>query len=94
MQYDNELIDLVTSVWSEKVYIETSEYIITGDIFMPKAGKKSRLLSEILNSKKTFLAVKNCTVESKIYPERPVKEYEFLQVNLSSILIMRSLEND
>ena len=37
---NKEILELSTSAWREKVYIETSEHIICGYIFMPKIGKK------------------------------------------------------
>ena len=88
---NKDLIELSTSALREKVYIETSEHVISGYIFMPKIGKKSRLLSEVLNGNKNFLAVKNCTLEYKHQTTKPVEEHEFLQVNISSILIMRPI---
>ena len=88
---NNENIDLTNSAWCEKVYIETMEHIIKGHVFMPKIGKRSRLLTEVLNSNKNFIAVKNCRLESKLNPSRPVEEYDFLQVNISTILIMRPI---
>ena len=88
---NNEILELTTSAWCEKVYIETSEHIIQGYVFMPKIGKKNRLLSEILNSNKNFLAIKNSTLEYKLAPSRAIEEHEFLQVNISSILIMRPM---
>ena len=91
---NKELIELSTSAWREKVYIETSEHIISGYIFMPKIGKKNRLLSEVLNGTKSFLAVKNCLLEYKLNPSKAVEEHDFMQVNISSILIMRPLYED
>ncbi len=91
---NKEILELTTSAWREKVYIETSEHIIRGYVFMPKIGKKNRLLSEILNTNKNFIAVKNCSLEYKLLPNRDVEEYDFLQVNISSILIMRPLYED
>ena len=91
---NNEILELTTSAWREKVYIETSEHVICGYVFMPKIGKKNRLLSEILNTGKNFVAVKNCTLEYKLNPGRDVEEHEFVQVNISSILIMRPLYED
>ena len=44
---NNEILELTTSAWREKVYIETAEFIVKGYVFMPKIGKKSRLLSEL-----------------------------------------------
>ena len=91
---NNEILELTTSAWREKVYIETTEHIIRGYIFMPKIGKRNRLLSEVLNGNKSFLAVKNCTIEYKLNPSRDIEEHDFLQVNISSILIMRPLYED
>ncbi len=91
---NKEILELTTSAWREKVYIETAEHVICGYVFMPKIGKKSRLLSEVLNTNKSFLAVKNCTLEYKLNPSRAVEEHDFLQVNISSILIMRPLYED
>ena len=91
---NNEILELTTSAWREKVYIETTEHIIRGYIFMPKIGKKNRLLSEVLNGNKNFLAVKNCSMEYKLNPSKNIEEHEFLQVNISSILIMRPLYED
>ena len=88
---NKEILELTTSAWREKVYIETSELIICGYIFMPKIGKKARLLSDVLNGNKNFIAVKNCTIEYKLNPSRNIEEHEFMQVNVSSILIMRPL---
>lgn len=91
---NNEILELATAAWREKVYIETAEYIICGYIFMPKIGKKTRLLSEVLNTGKNFIAVKDCKLESKLNKSRSIEEHEFLQVNISSILIMRPLYED
>ena len=77
---NKEILELSTSAWREKVYIETSEHVICGYVFMPKIGKKTRLLTEILNTGKTFLAA--------------VEQHEFMQVNISSILIMRPLYDE
>ena len=88
---NKEILQLSTSAWKEKVDIETTEHIIRGYIFMPKIGKKNRLLTEILNGNKHFLAVKNCSMEFKLIPAKPVEEHDFMQVNIASILIMRPL---
>ena len=91
---NKEILELTTSAWREKVYIETSEHVIRGYTFMPKIGKKNRLLSEVLNGTKSFLAVKNCLLEYKLNPSKAVEEHDFMQVNISSILIMRPLYED
>ena len=61
---------------------------------MPKIGKKNRLLSEVLNGNKNFIAVKNCTLEYKLNPSRSVEEHDFMQVNIATILIMRPLYDE
>lgn len=91
---NKEILELSTSAWREKVYIETSEHIICGYIFMPKIGKKNRLLTEVLNGNKNFLAVKNCTLEYKLNPSKNVEEHDFMQVNIASILLLRPLYDE
>ena len=58
---------------------------------MPKIGKKTRLLSDLLNANKTFLAVKDCSIESKLNTTKPVEEHDFMQINISTILLMRPI---
>ena len=91
---NKEIISIMDSVWKEKVYIETTEYVIVGYIFMPKIGKRSRLLTEVLNSNKQFIAVKECQIESKLNPQKEIETHDFIQVNISSILIMRPADED
>ena len=88
----NEVIEMASSAWKEKVYIETAEHIICGYIFMPKIGKKNRLLSEVLNMGKSFLAVKECTLEYKNHKNGAIEQHDFIQVNISAILIMRPMD--
>ena len=83
--------ELSTNAWSEKVYIETAEHIICGYVFMPKIGKRARLLSDILNTEKNFIAVKQCSLEYKLNPTRNIESHDFLEVNIASILIMRPI---
>lgn len=91
---NKDILGFTEAAWKEKVYIETSEHIICGYVFMPKIGKKTRLLSEILNTGKTFLAVKDCSLEYKLLPQRNIEKHDFMQVNVSSIIIMRPLSDD
>ena len=90
MTKKEEVQDL-NNAWSEKVYIETIEYIIKGTVHMPKIGKRERLLTEILNTNKQFLAVTDCYMESKLSPQKEVEHYDFLELNMSTILYMRPL---
>ena len=85
----SEIENIIDTVWKEKVYIETSEFIIVGYIYMPRIGKRNRLLTEVLNSRKQFIAVKDCRLEFKLAPHREIEYHDFLQINLSTILMMR-----
>ena len=85
---------ILNSTWKEKVYIETAEFIIIGYIFMPKIGKRTRLITEVLNSNKQFIAVKDCRLEFKLAPQREIEHHEFLQINISTILLMRPTYED
>ena len=87
-----EISEFTNSAWREKVYIETAEHIICGYIFMPKIGKKDRLITEVLNSGKSFIAVKECSVEYKHCPAKEIEFHNFMQVNVASILIMRPFD--
>ena len=58
---------------------------------MPKIGKRTRLLSDILNTEKNFIAVKDCSLEYKLNPTKSIESHEFLEVNISTILIMRPI---
>ena len=84
-----EISELMDTVWKEQVYIETAEFIIIGYIYVPKIGKKTRILSEVLNSRKQFIAVKDCSIEFKLMPQKEIEYHDFIQVNISTILIMR-----
>ena len=88
---NNERIEF-NEAWNERVYIETTEYIIKGTVFMPKIGKKERLLTEILNTNKQFLAVTDCIVESKLVPQKEVERYDFIEINLTTVLLMRPID--
>ncbi len=88
---NSEVIAAETSAWKEKVYIETAEHIICGYVFMPKIGKRNRLLSEVLNMGKNFIAVKDCSLEYKNRLSGAIENHDFLQVNISSILLMRPI---
>ena len=88
------LDNIGSGVWSERVLIVTADYEIKGDVFMPKVGKRNRLISDILNSTKSFIAVKNCTLEHRLIKERDIEHYDFLQLNLNSVIMMRPIPRE
>ncbi len=81
--------DIVKGYWSEKVLVVTKDYEIKGYVFMPRTGKKNRVLSDILNGEKRFVAIKEAEVASRQYPERKAEVCDFLHLNLDSIIILK-----
>ena len=89
-----ETSSLVTGIWSERVLVITKDYQIKGNVFMPKTGRKNRVLSDILNGAKRFVAIKNCEVIHREFPNRKAETHDFLQLNLNSIILLRPLNED
>lgn len=79
----------ISGVWSEKVLVITDDFEITGFVFMPKTGKRNRVLTDILNGKRRFIAIKDCELKKRKIPTDPIEKHDFIQVNLDSIIILR-----
>jgi hypothetical protein len=86
--------DFVAGVWSERVLVVTQDYEIKGFVFMPRTGKRNRILSDILNGQKRFVAIKDCEVTHRLIPNRRTEYHNFLQLNLNSIILLRPTLND
>ena len=84
-EYSNN--ELVSGLWSEKVLIVTKDYEIQGYIFMPKIGKQNRIISDILNSSKRFVAVKDCEVVYRNQPNRRSEFHDFVQISQYVLLL-------
>ena len=79
----------IAGVWSERVLVITEDYEIKGYVFMPKTGRKNRILSDILNSTKRFVAIKNCKLKHRKSANRVTEAHDFIQLNLDSIVLIR-----
>ncbi len=86
---ESEIQDFVAGVWSEKVLVITEDYEIKGYVFLPKTGRKNRILSDILNGKKRFVAIKDCEITHRKTPNRKVEVHDFIQLNLEQIIMLR-----
>ena len=86
--------EFITGVWSERVLVVTQDYEIKGYVFMPKTGKKNRVLSDILNGLKRFVAIKDCEITHRLNPNRRTEYHNFLQINLNSIILLRPTLDD
>ena len=82
---DNGFADL----WSEKILVITDDYEINGSVFLPKIGKRNRVLTDILNNSKRFIAIKDATLLHRKFPEKPPEYQDFIQLNLDSIVMIR-----
>lgn len=83
------LDDFTLGYWSEKVLVITQDYEITGYVYMPRTGRKNRILSDILNGEKRFIAIKDCELKHRLIPERRAELHSFLQLNINSIILLR-----
>lgn len=86
--------NFVTGIWSERVLVITKDYEIKGSVFMPKTGRRNRILSDILNGAKRFVAIKDCEVKHRDFPNRKAEVHDFLQLNLNSIILLRPLGDE
>jgi len=91
-EFKNE--DFITGVWSERVLVITQDYEIKGYVFMPRTGRRNRVLSDILNGLKRFVAIKDCEVTHRLIPNRRTEFHHFLQLNLNSIILLRPTHDD
>ena len=89
---DDFIKSTVSGFWSEKVYVVTKDYEIKGYVFMPKTGRKNRVLSDILNGNKRFVAIKDAEITDRRYPDRAVELSDFIQINLDSIVLIRPIK--
>lgn len=86
---NTENTNFVSGMWSERVFVVTQDYEIRGYVFMPKTGRKNRVLSDILNGKKRFVAIKDCEVSFRNASSRKMEHQDFIQLNLNSIILLR-----
>ena len=82
-------MNFISGVWSERILVITQDYEIKGHVFMPKTGRKNRVLSDILNGKKRFVAIKDCDVSYRSLTNRRPEHHDFVQLNLNSIVLLR-----
>ena len=91
MVENNDAESFIKGVWSEQVLVITEDYEIIGKIFLPKINKRNRVLSDLLNGKKRFMAIKNCQIKHRHFPDRTTEEQDFIQLNINSIIMLRPI---
>ena len=91
MVENNDAASFIKGVWSEQVLVITEDYEIVGKIFLPKINKRNRVLSDLLNGKKRFMAIKNCQIKHRHFPDRITEEQDFIQLNINSFIMLRPI---
>ena len=81
--------DFTNGVWSERVLVITQDYESKSYVFMAKIGKRSRVISDIVNGKKRLVAIKDCEVAYRQLPNRRTEFHGLVQLNINSIIILR-----
>jgi len=81
------------NILKEYVYIETNDYIIKGYISGAIGTKNNRILSNVLNSNRDFVAIENCILQPRKFAmQKELEKVEFIEINKSSILIMKPIK--
>ena len=86
----DELTKQITTqagVWTERIFVVTNDFEVRGYVFLPKTGKKNRILTDILNSNKKFIAIKDCHIKYRL--DNSEEHQEFIQLNINSIIMLR-----
>lgn len=84
----------VTGFWSEKIFVVTEDYEIKGYVFMPKTGRRNRMLSDILNGQKRFVAIKDAEICYRKAMDRKAEISPYIQINLDSIILIKPCVGD
>jgi len=87
---DSNMGNYLSDLWTEKIFVVTNDYEIKGYVFMPKTGKRNRVLSDILNSSKRFVAIKDAEIKLRKSPD-VIENHSFIQLNLDNIVLLRPL---
>ena len=91
MVENNDAEIFIKGVWAEQVLVISEDYEIVGKIFLPKINKRNRVLSDLLNGKKRFMAIKNCQIKHRHFPDRTTEEQDFIQLNINTIIMLRPI---
>ncbi len=90
LQQDDLIKPSVYGFWSEKIFVITDNYEIKRYVFMPKTAGKNRGLSNILNSDKRFIAIKDLEIRTRGGSEKKAEHCSFIRLNLDSTTLIRS----
>lgn len=83
-----EKIDPKTTAMPVKVEILTPDYEIRGIVFVSRAARDDRRLTDLLNDpERRFLAVTDAEIINRTKPGS-IRRYSFLQVQIGNILML------
>lgn len=84
----------VSRFWAEKVCVITEDFEIIGYVFMPKTGKRERVLTDILNGEKRFVAIKDANITPRRGSNSNPEKHDYIQINIDSIVLIRPIREN
>lgn len=77
-----------------KIEIVTATHQMVGYIFLPRAMKENRRLTNLLNGDKRFIALTKVAVTDRLTGHKESKIYPFVQININSIELVKPIEEN
>lgn len=78
---------------STRIEMVTATHRLEGNIFLPRAMKENRRLTNLLNSDKRFVALTQVTVTDRTTGQQDATVYPYIQVNMNAIELVKPIEN-
>lgn len=78
---------------TERVVLETHEYLIEGSLVLPREGYRSRLSDFLNRGDVTFVPLTKTVTRSKADPQTPAIEREFIALSLQHIQLAYPLDD-
>lgn len=88
--------ELFSELTTEPTRIEvvTATHRLVGYIFLPRAMKENRRLTNLLNSDKRFIALTKVSVTDRLTNTTEPTTYPFVQMNINTIELVKPVDGD
>lgn len=77
---------------STRIQLMTASYILEGNVYLPRAMKENRRLTNLLNSDKRFLAMTKVMMMNRETGDVESESLPFIQVNMDAIEIIKPID--
>lgn len=77
---------------STRIQLMTASYMLEGNVYLPRAMKENRRLTNLLNSDKRFLALTKVVMMNRATGEIESDDLPFIQVNMDAIELIKPVE--